>query len=159
MQERDGRSAMAKLILTNEVVGLGVAGDVVDVKLGYARNYLIPQGLAVSWSQGGQKQVDQIKSARDAKALASQEEAQSLKDRLESASLVIEVKAGTAGRLFGSVTRSDIFGSIESAGIAGVDKRSIRIESPIKSTGLAECSIKVHDGMVAVVRLVIKAKR
>jgi ribosomal protein L9 len=92
---------MAKLILTNEVVGLGVAGDVVDVKLGYARNYLIPQGLAVSWSQGGQKQVDQIKFARDAKALASQEEAQSLKDRLESAALVIEVKAGAAGRLLG----------------------------------------------------------
>lgn len=150
---------MTKLILTNEVVGLGVAGDVVDVRLGYARNYLLPQGLAVAWSNGGQKQVDQITSARAAKALASKEEAQSLKDRLESASLVIEAKSGAEGRLFGSVTRADIFRSIESAGIFGVDKRSIRIDVPIKVIGSAECSIKIHEGMVAIVPLIVKAER
>ena len=66
---------MTKLILTNEVAGLGSAGDVVDVKNGYARNFLIPQGFAVAWSNGGQKQVDQIRSAREAKVMASQEEA------------------------------------------------------------------------------------
>ena len=66
---------MAKLILTNEVTGLGSPGDVVDVKNGYARNFLIPQGFAVAWSNGGQKQVDQIKNARAAKVLATQEEA------------------------------------------------------------------------------------
>ncbi len=74
---------MTKLILTNEVAGLGSAGDVVDVKNGYARNFLIPQGFAVAWSNGGQKQVDQIRSAREAKVMASHEEAQSLKDRQE----------------------------------------------------------------------------
>ena len=84
---------MTKLILTNEVAGLGSAGDVVDVKNGYARNFLIPQGFAVAWSNGGQKQVDQIRSAREAKVMASQEEAQSLKDRLEKAPIVLSAKA------------------------------------------------------------------
>ena len=67
---------MSKLILTSEVTGLGSPGDVVDVKNGYARNYLIPQGFAVAWSRGGEKQVDQIKSGRAARELATLEEAQ-----------------------------------------------------------------------------------
>ena len=69
---------MSKLILTSEVSGLGSAGDVVDVKNGYARNYLIPQGFAVQWSKGGEKQIDQIKAARTAREHATLEEAQAL---------------------------------------------------------------------------------
>ena len=69
---------MSKLILTSEVTGLGSPGDVVDVKNGYARNYLIPQGFAVAWSRGGEKQIDSIKAARSARELATLEEAQSL---------------------------------------------------------------------------------
>jgi large subunit ribosomal protein L9 len=74
---------MAKIILTHEVSGLGAAGDVVEVKNGYARNYLVPQGLATPWTRGGQKQVDQIKAARAARELHSLEDAQALKARLE----------------------------------------------------------------------------
>ena len=85
---------MAKLILTNEVQGLGTAGDVVEVKNGYARNFLIPQGFAVAWSNGGQKQVDQIKKARESKVLASREEADALKSKLEKAPIRIAVRAG-----------------------------------------------------------------
>lgn len=150
---------MAKLILTNEVAGLGSPGDVVDVKTGYARNFLIPQGYAVAWSNGGQKQVDQIRSARDAKVLASQEEAQALKDAVEKSPIVITAKAGAEGRLFGSITRNDIATAIESAGIKGVDKRSIEIPSPIKSTGPAEAIIKIHDGVSATAALVVKAEK
>ena len=81
---------MAKLILTNEVTGLGSAGDVVEVKNGYARNYLIPQGYAVAWTRGGEKQVEQIKAARAAREHATIEEAQDLKARLDAT-------LGTAG--------------------------------------------------------------
>ena len=150
---------MAKLILTNEVAGLGSAGDVVEVKNGYARNFLIPQGFAVAWSNGGQKQVDQIRSAREAKVLASQEEAQSLKDKLEKAPIVLNAKAGSEGRLFGSITRNHIAAAIEAAGITGVDKRSIDIVKPIKSTGSAEVVIRIHDGVIATVTLSVKAEK
>jgi len=150
---------MAKLILTNEVAGLGSAGDVVEVKNGYARNFLIPQGFAVAWSNGGQKQVDQIRSAREAKVLASQEEAQSLKDKLEKAPIVLNAKAGSEGRLFGSITRNHIAAAIEAAGITGVDKRSIDIVKPIKSTGSAEVVIKIHDGVIATATLSVKAEK
>ena len=150
---------MAKLILTNEVAGLGSAGDVVEVKNGYARNFLIPQGFAVAWSNGGQKQVDQIRSAREAKVLASQEEAQSLKDKLEKAPIVLNAKAGSEGRLFGSITRNHIAAAIEAAGITGVDKRSIDIVKPIKSTGSAEVAIKIHDGVIATATLSVKAEK
>ena len=94
---------MSKIILTNEVSGLGSAGDVVEVKNGYARNYLLPRGFAVIWSKGGEKQVSSIRAARDARQLATIEEAQTLKARLEEGSVKLTVKAGVGGRLFGSV--------------------------------------------------------
>ncbi|HWH97892.1 MAG TPA: 50S ribosomal protein L9, partial [Pseudolysinimonas sp.] len=94
---------MSKLILTSEVTGLGSPGDVVDVKNGYARNYLIPQGFAIAWSKGAEKQVDSIKASRAAKELATLEEAQTLKTKLEAAPVKLAVKSGSEGRLFGSV--------------------------------------------------------
>lgn len=150
---------MAKLILTNEVQGLGTAGDVVEVKNGYARNFLIPQGFAVAWSNGGQKQVDQIKKARESKVLASREEADALKSKLEKAPVRIAVRAGSGGRLFGSVTRSDIVKAIEAAGIPGVDKRAIEIPGAIKAVGEAEVVIAIHDGVSARVTLQVVAEK
>lgn len=150
---------MAKLILTNEVQGLGTAGDVVEVKNGYARNFLIPQGFAVAWSNGGQKQVDQIKKARESKVLASREEADALKSKLEKAPVRIAVRAGSGGRLFGSVTRSDIVKAIEAAGISGVDKRAIEIPGAIKAVGDAEVVIAIHDGVSARVTLQVVAEK
>src|SRR5690625_1204813 len=97
-----------KLILTNEVTGLGAAGDVVDVKDGYARNYLLPRGLATAWTKGGQRQLDQIRAARSKRAIATLEEAQSLKASLEAKPLVISERAGENGRLFGAVTSKEI---------------------------------------------------
>jgi len=85
---------MSKLILTHEVTGLGSAGDVVDVKGGYARNYLIPSGFAVAWSRGAQKQVDTIRAARKAREAASLEEAQALKARLEAQPVRLAVRTG-----------------------------------------------------------------
>ena len=150
---------MAKVILTNDVAGLGSAGEVVEVKNGYARNYLIPEGFAVPWSNGGQKQVDQIRNAREAKALASVEEAQALKDRLEANPIRVSVRAGSGGRLFGSVTRSDIVEAFAQAGIPGVDKRSIEIPTPIKSVGSSSVIVGLHDGVSARATLQVVAAK
>ena len=150
---------MAKLILTNEVQGLGAAGDVVDVKNGYARNFLVPQGFAVPWSNGGQKQVEQIKNARLAKVQASAEDALSLKASLEKNTITISVKAGKTGRLFGSVTRTSIVGAIVAAGIAGVDKRAIEIPRAVKTVGESEALITIHEGVIATVKLAVVAEK
>ena len=111
---------MSKLILTNEVSGLGSAGDVIEVKNGYARNYLIPQGFAVAWSRGGEKQVEQIKAARAARELATIEEAKDLKARVEANVITLRVKAGAEGRLFGSVKTADVAQAIADAGVTGI---------------------------------------
>jgi large subunit ribosomal protein L9 len=150
---------MSKLILTNEVSGLGSAGDVVEVKNGYARNYLIPQGFAVAWSRGGEKQVDQIRAARAARALATLEEAQSLKSKLETAKVKLAVKVGRDGRLFGSVKTDHIATAVAAAGLGDIDKRKIEIVSPIKFTGDHEATVRLRDDVVATITLQVVAAK
>jgi len=150
---------MSKLILTSEVTGLGSAGDVVEVKNGYARNYLIPQGFAVAWSRGGEKQVDQIKSARVARELATLEEAQSLKAKLEATPVRLTVKAGREGRLFGSVKTDDIAQAVSSAGIGSIDKRTVELTAPIKGVGTHEASVRLRNDVVATITLEVVAAK
>ena len=104
-----------KLILTREVAKLGTAGDVVTVKDGYARNFLLPNGVAIAWSLGGEKQIDGIRRARIAREVRDLDHAKEIKSQLEKATVTISVKAGTAGRLFGSVTDKDIASAIKAA--------------------------------------------
>jgi large subunit ribosomal protein L9 len=150
---------MAKIILTHEVSGLGTAGDVVEVKNGYARNYLVPQGLATPWTRGGQKQVDQIKAARAARELNSLEDAQALKAKLESAKVKLAVKAGLGGRLFGSVKTADVATAVADAGLGQVDKRKIEIPTPIKSVGDHEATVKLRDDVIATITLQVVAAK
>jgi large subunit ribosomal protein L9 len=150
---------MSKLILTHEVTGLGAPGDVVDVKNGFARNYLIPQGFAVAWTRGGEKQIESIKAARVAREHATAEEAQDLKARLQAATVTLSVKAGAEGRLFGSVKTSDIADAVAAAGLGAVDKRKIEITAPIKGVGDHEATIRLRDDLVATITIrVIAAK-
>lgn len=150
---------MSKLILTSEVSGLGSAGDVVEVKNGYARNYLIPQGFAVAWSRGGEKQVEQLKSARAARELATLEEAQSLKTRLEETPVRLTVKAGREGRLFGSVKTDDIAQAVAAAGIGSIDKRTVELAAPIKAVGRHEASVRLREDVVAAITLDVVAAK
>jgi len=150
---------MSKIILKNEVSGLGAAGDVVEVKNGYARNYLIPQGFAVAWTRGGEKQVEQIKSARAAREHATLEEAQALKAALESAKVKLVAKAGKEGRLFGSVTTADVAEAVAAAGLGSVDRRVVELAAPIKSVGEHEATVKLRDGLTAVITLQVVAAR
>jgi large subunit ribosomal protein L9 len=150
---------MSKLILTHEVSGLGSAGDVVDVKNGYARNYLIPQGYAIAWTRGGEKQVEQIRSARVAREHATIEEAQDLKLKLEATKVKLAVKAGAEGRLFGSVKTGDIADAVQAAGIGSVDKRKIELAAPIKSVGVHEAIIRLRDDINATITLQVVAAK
>jgi large subunit ribosomal protein L9 len=150
---------MLKLILTNEVTGLGAPGDVIDVKNGYARNYLVPQGYAVQWTRGGEKQVESIKAARVAREHATIEEAQDLKAKLQAATVKLVVKAGEGGRLFGSVKTSDVAEAVAAAGVGSVDKRKIEISTPIKLTGTHEASIRLRDDIVATITLQVVAAK
>ncbi len=150
---------MSKLILTNEVAGLGSAGDVVEVKDGYARNYLIPQGFAVAWSRGGEKQVASIRAARETRAIHDHEEAVALKNTLESNKVKLAIKAGSEGRLFGSVKTEHIADAVKAAGLGDLDKRKIHITSPIKSTGEHEATIRLRDDVTAVITLQVVAAK
>lgn len=149
---------MAKVILTNEVLGLGSAGDVVEVKNGYARNYLVPQGYAVNWTRGGEAQVAQIRKAREARAIATVEEAQALKAKLQENKIRLFAKTGAEGRLFGSIKPAAVAAAVAEAGVGEIDKRKITVPT-IKSTGEYNATIHLHDGVDAQVTLQVIAAR
>ncbi|MDX6232657.1 MAG: large subunit ribosomal protein, partial [Nocardioidaceae bacterium] len=145
-----------KLILTHEVTNLGAPGDIVDVKDGYGRNFLLPRNFAIRWSKGAAKQVESIRAARDAHAVHDLEEAQSIKGNLEANPINVPVRAGTGGRLFGAVTVSDIAEALGAVG-AKVDKRRIEVGNPIKSLGAHTVSVRVHPDVSAQVKLNVVA--
>lgn len=150
---------MAKLILTHEVTGLGAAGDVVEVKNGYARNYLLPRGFATVWTKAGEKQVEQIKAARAARAVANLEDAQALAAKLQETTVQLERTAGAEGRLFGAVKQADIAEAIEAAGVGSVDKRSITIPQAIKAVGHHKAQVRLHEDVVADVEVQVLAAK
>lgn len=146
---------MAKVILTHEVGSLGIAGDVVDVKDGYARNYLIPRSLATPWTAGAEKQIIALRKSRGDKLIASVEEAQAARDSLQANPVTVSAKAGPAGRLFGAITTAEIAGAIGDR--AKVDKRRIQIAQPIKATGEYQVKVSLHDGVFATVTVNVVA--
>jgi large subunit ribosomal protein L9 len=145
-----------KLILTQEVTGLGAPGDVVEVKDGYGRNYLIPRGLGTAWTRGGEKTIESIKKARDARSVRDEDHAAEVKARLEASTFAVTVRAGEGGRLFGAVTPADIAEAITEGG-GEVDKRTIVVRNPIKSLGTHTVTVKVHDDVEAQVNLNVVA--
>ncbi|BAU84620.1 50S ribosomal protein L9 [Streptomyces laurentii] len=138
-----------KIILTHEVSGLGTAGDVVDVKDGYARNYLVPRGFAIRWTKGGEKDVAQIRRARKIHEIATIEQANEIKAQLEGTKVRLAVRSGDAGRLFGSVTQADIADAIKTAGGPAVDKRRVELGSAIKTLGSHQVSVRLHADVIA----------
>ncbi|HEX6247177.1 MAG TPA: 50S ribosomal protein L9 [Nocardioidaceae bacterium] len=143
-----------KLILTQEVEGLGAAGDVVEVKDGYGRNYLVPRGFGIRWTRGGEKQIESIKAARASREVRDLDHAKQIKTKLEGTTVNLPVRAGEGGRLFGAVTVNDIAGAIANTiGEGSVDKRKILVGNPIKSLGSHQVTVKVHDEVDAVVNL------
>ncbi len=142
-----------KLILTQEVTGLGGPGDVVEVKDGYGRNYLVPRGVAIRWTRGAEKTVEAIKAARATRAVRDLGHAEEIKTKLEASSVAVKVRAGAGGRLFGAVTTAEIAEALEATSGEKVDKRTIAIKNPIKALGNHEISVRLHDEVSATVAL------
>ena len=142
-----------KLILTQEVTGLGAPGDVVEVKDGYGRNYLVPRGLGLKWTKGGEKQIATIRKARELHAIHDQDDAIQLKHRVENLHVTVAARAGTGGRLFGAVSVSEIADAVKAAGGPVVDKRRIEVGQPVKSLGTHTVTIRVHPEVSATLTL------
>jgi large subunit ribosomal protein L9 len=146
-----------KLILTQEVTGLGSPGDVVEVKDGYGRNYLVPRGFAIAWTKGGEKQVAAIRGARSAREVKSLEEAQQVRAALESTKVTLPAKAGANGRLFGAVTTADVADAVAKVGGPKVDRRKVELQQPIKSLGDYSVLVRLHPEVQAKVAVSVVA--
>ncbi|MFY7064997.1 50S ribosomal protein L9 [Nocardiopsis changdeensis] len=142
-----------KLILTHEVNGLGAPGDVVEVKNGYGRNYLLPRGFAIRWTRGGQKQIDLIQRARAARDIRTLDEAKQVAGQVNALTVRLKQRAGEGGRLFGSVTPADIAEAVQASGGPQLDKRRIEVKTPIKSVGAHKVQVRLHPEVVATIKL------
>ena len=138
-----------KIILTQEVPGLGTPGDIVEVKDGYGRNYLLPQGFAIAHTKGAEKQVATIKRARDAREIRDLDHAKEIKTQLEGLSVKLGARAGDGGRLFGSVTAGEVVVAVKAAGGPSLDRRRVELPSVIKSLGAYNVQVKLHPEVVA----------
>jgi large subunit ribosomal protein L9 len=146
-----------KLILTREVAKLGTAGDVVTVKDGYARNFLLPRGAAIAWTLGGEKQIEGIRRARSAREIRDIDHAKEVKASLEAATISVAVKTGTAGRLFGSVTDKDIAAAIKSVTKIDIDRHNIKTTGHIKKVGNYSVKVSLGHNVVATVAITVTA--
>ena len=150
-------STRMKLILTNEVTGLGAPGDVVEVAGGYGRNYLVPRCLAMPWTRGAEKQIDLIKRARSAREIRSVEDAQVIQAQLQNLNVRMRRRAGNSGRLFGSVGSADIAAAVREAGGPELDRRKIEVRDPIKTVGSHQVRVRLHPDVSAAVDIEISA--
>ena len=149
--------ANTKLILTHEVGGLGEPGDVVEVKNGYARNYLVPRGFAISWTKGAEKQIESIRKARKVREVRDLGHAVEIKGQLEALKVKLATRAGDSGRLFGAVTVADVAKAVQTAGGPELDKRKIEIGNPIKTVGAHSVSVRLHPEVAAKLEVTVVA--
>jgi len=138
-----------KIILTQEVSGLGGPGDIVEVKDGFGRNYLLPQGFAIRWSKGAEKQVTVIKRARSAREIRDLGQAGEVRDQLAGLKVQLQARSGTGGRLFGSITPAEIVDAVKAAGGPSLDRRRLELPGHIKTTGTYTVQVKLHPEVTA----------
>jgi large subunit ribosomal protein L9 len=146
-----------KLILTQEVTGLGTPGDVVEVKDGYARNYLLPRHFAVAWTKGWEKQVTSIRKARRSREIRSLEDARAVQALLETRPVTLSAKAGANGRLFGAITTADVAGAVAEVGGPHVDRRKVELPQAIKAVGDYTVYVRLHPEVQAKVAVRVVA--
>jgi large subunit ribosomal protein L9 len=146
-----------KLILTREVGGLGAAGDIVEVAGGYGRNFLVPQGAAITWSKGAEKQISQIRRARDAREIRGMDHANEVKSQLEKLSVTLSKRAGEGGKLFGSITAADVATAVKDAGGPLLDRKRIQLPGHIKTVGTHSVTVALHSDVVATVPVTVTA--
>ena len=146
-----------KLILTQEVTGLGSSGDTVEVKGGYGRNYLLPRGLAMIATRGAEKQVASLRRARAARDVRTLEEAQAIAGRLSGLTVTLPARSGDGGRLFGRITTADVAAAVTAAGGPELDRRRIELPNSIKTVGTHTVTVRVHPEVSVPVTLDVTA--
>jgi large subunit ribosomal protein L9 len=146
-----------KVILKNDVSKLGNAGDIITVKDGYARNFLIPKGLAVKAEVGSVKALENLKKALSQQMEKKKKEALKLKDRLLNISCTITRQAGDGEKIFGAVTTRDIEEALKVENIH-IDRKNILLEEPIKQLGIFEVPVKLHKDVEAKIKVWVVAK-
>jgi len=146
-----------RVVLKEDVDHLGAGGDVVQVRPGYARNYLIPRGMAMPATSGNLARVEELKKAAEARAAQLLEEAKQLKVKLEATSVKLERSVGDEAKMYGSVTTRDIEDAYKALGLI-IDRKKISLREPIKGLGLTEVPVKLHADVEATLRVeVVKA--
>jgi large subunit ribosomal protein L9 len=146
-----------KLILTREVAGLGLAGDIVEVADGYGRNFLVPRGAAINWTKGAERQIGQIRRARDAREIRDLGHAREIKAALEKLNVRLGARAGEGGKLFGSVTANDVATAVKQAGGPLIDRKRIQLPGHIKTIGEHTVTVDLHPDVVATVPVTVTA--
>lgn len=146
-----------KVILASDVETLGRKGDVVVVKDGYGRNYLVPNGLAMMASKGALKQAEQMRKSREEAEAKVRAEAESRVAALEAAPIYISARAGEEGKLFGSVTSSDVARAVEEQLDQALDRHDIRLEEPIRSLGTHPVTVHLHEDVNATITVEVLA--
>ncbi len=152
-------AALMKLILTQDVAGLGAPGDVVEVAPGYGRNYLVPQGLAILATRGAEKQIATIRRAREVREVRDLGQANEIKAQLSSLKVRLPARSGEGGRLFGSVTSTDVVEAVNKAGGPKLDRRLVTLGAPIKALGNHTVTVKVHPEVEATLTLEVVAAK
>jgi large subunit ribosomal protein L9 len=145
-----------KIILQRQVEKLGVPGDVVDVADGYARNYLVPRGIAIPANKGAVRHAESLRRAHDERVAKARKEAEALAKRLSASPIRIQVKAGEGGRLFGSVTAADLAEELERQTGETIDRRMVHLDEPIRSVGVHEIRVHLHPEVNAAVPVEIQ---
>jgi large subunit ribosomal protein L9 len=148
---------MMEVILREDVKSLGKAGDLVRVKPGYGRNYLLPSGLAYEATEGNKKRIAAETRARSTRAAAERTEAEGRAAQLGAVELTLKGKAGEEGKLFGSVTASDLAEALAAKGF-DVDRRRIELDQPIKSLGRHTVGVRLHADVRAEIRVDVVAE-
>ena len=144
-----------KIILMQDFESLGFEGDTVDVARGYARNYLIPKGVAIEVTNANLKALELRKEKIMAKRIKDKEDAESAKERISQITVTIKAKAGEEGKLYGSVTSRDIAQELEKEGVE-IDRRKIIIDEAIRTLGEFTVPIKLHQEVVATIKVVVE---
>lgn len=147
-----------KLILNADVPNLGAPGDIVEVKDGYGRNFLLPRKLAVVATRGAEKQVEQIRRAQRTREIRDLGHAKEVAGQLGDLSVTVKAKAASdSGRLFGSVTPADVVDAVRAAGGPSLDKRAVDVPSQIKSTGTHPVTVRLHPEVTTEVQIAVVA--
>lgn len=147
-----------KIILQKEVEKLGVPGDVVTVADGYARNFLVPRGMAIPASKGAVRHAESLRRAHDTRVNKAKGEAEEFATRLSATPIVVKARAGEDGRLFGSITTADLAEEIAAQAGETIDRRDIHLDEPIRSLGTHEVSVRLHPEVDATLSIQVEAE-